>query len=82
MPETTIARCPKSDLPVDGCACCKPQRPGRPRLVAINSPRWVHARFRGVCVDCGLPYSIGTLIQKDETTGRWRAECCPEGGDA
>jgi hypothetical protein len=45
---------------------------------------WREARYPGQCAICGEPYTTGTHIAYDPTSGRWIAECCAledDGGD-
>lgn len=75
-------RCELTDLLVDGCAHCRgntvsPDEEAAEYTAVVNTGRWFHAVYPGVCICCGTPFTAGTPIRMEIPRG-WRADCCRE----
>lgn len=71
------ARCERTELPADQCACPDHRGDPQPRADATTAGLgWFDARYPGVCAECGEPFDVGTPITYDRRSGDYVARCC------
>lgn len=71
-----VDRCPRTDLPKDGCAHCRPggDRPAPERLES-DVTVYFTAQYDGNCADCGERWWAGSQIGRLREGG-YLGECC------
>ncbi|WP_329311672.1 hypothetical protein [Streptomyces sp. NBC_01262] len=73
------ARCELTELLADSCAHCLGHTdPAPDPPPPVNTGRWFHAIYPGVCEVCGNRFTPGTPIRLEIPKG-WRAACCADG---